>query len=150
MSTAQNNIATERADRLIVPIAASTAINQGDFLEITSNLGVASSTASDTAIGIVDDTNPIASLGGDNNPNLRGAAGAVSVVPIGKYKGCAIVFLPLADGRTSSFFDQVLRTANAQIVSDTGGGTAIGRCLELTTFTGDGSTRMKVLLCGAN
>jgi len=150
MTTAQNNVATERADRLIVPIATGTVVKQGDFIEVTSNLGVVSSTASDSAIGVADDTNPVASLAGDVNPNLGGAAGAISIVPIGIYKGCAIVFLPLANGRTASFFTAILRTADAQIVSDTGGGTAIGRCLELTTFTGDGTTRMKVLLCGAN
>ena len=153
MSTAQNNIATERADRITVPIGTGVVIKQGDFIAISSKLGVSSAAAqpSPAPIGISDDSNPVSSLGGDNNPNVGGAAAAIEVVLTAPYKGCAIVSLPLANSRTAGFWDAIYFTADAQIVTDSSNSaTQCGRCVELVTFTGDGTTRMKVLLCGAN
>ena len=151
MSTAQNNIAVERADRILVPIATTVAINQGDFVKIASKLGVAYAGSSDKAIGISDETNPVASLGGDVNPNLGGAAAAVMVIPIPPYKGAAIAYLPILTGDAPGFFDSLYRTADAQILTTTAGSgpVRVGRCLELVAFAdADSIKRAKVLLCG--
>ena len=153
MSTAQNNVATETADRIIVPLATvAIAINQGDFVKISSKTGVASTGSSDSAIGISDETNPVASIGGGVNPGLKGAAAAIAVVPMTPYKGCAIVYLPILTGDTPGFWDSLYRTGDAQILTTTQGSgpVRVGRCLELTTFTGDSVSRAKVLLCGDN
>jgi len=153
MSTAQNNVATERADRIIVPLSAVTiAINQGDFVKISSKVGVASSGSADSAIGIADETNPVASIGGGCNPGMAGAAAAIAVIPMTPYKGCAIMFLPITSLDSVGFWDAVYRTADSQVLTVTAGGGAIqvGRCVELTAFTGDGTARAKILLCGAN
>ena len=154
MSTAQNMVAVERADSILVPIATTIVIKQGDAVKITSNLGLATSGITDVGIGIADETNPVASLGGDVNPNIGGAAAAIKVIPYVPYKGAAIVYRLLTTSDTPSFWDAIYTTANPQVVTTASGSSAvqIGRCMELVQVTGAASnvTLIKVLLCGAN
>ena len=151
MSTAQNNISTERADRIMAPMATTVAVKQGDLVKVSSNLAVPINGAQDVVIGIADETNPVASLGGDVNPNLGGAAAAIVVVPNAPYKGCAIINMILTSGQTLAFFAAVYQTADPQTVTaSSSSATQIGRCLELVSVSGDGVKKVKVLMCGAN
>ena len=151
MTTAQNNVATERADRLLAPIGAAVAINQGDRIKVSSKLAVVTNGAQDACIGVADESNPVASIGGDMNPNIAGAAGAVAFIPNAPYKGCAVIYMIVNNGETLGFWDAAYMATDPQKVSSSSSSaTQIGRCVELTDFLGDGSKRAKILMCGAN
>ena len=151
MSTAQNNVLVERADRILAPIGTTVAIKQGDLVKVTSNLAVVINGAQDAVIGMADDSNPIASLGGDCNPNIGGAAGAIMVLLNSPYKGCAIINMILTSGQTLAFWTAVYQTADPQTVTaSSSSATQIGRMMGLVSVTGDGVVKVPVLMCGAN
>ena len=151
MSTPQNQVKVLAAEKLLAPIGTGVVIKQGDLFHVTSNLAVANTGAQDATIGMSDDTNPVASLGGDVNPNIGGAAGAISFVPIAPYKGCAVVYRILNNGESLAFWDAAYGTTDPQkCSSSSSSATQIGRCVELVSVTGDDVKRVAILLCGAN
>ncbi len=142
-STAQNNFAG--GPRLTVAAPCSTNdLNQGDLVKISSNLIAVVGAVADVVHGIVDDTTPVSSLGGD--------LAAVAVLRPGPG---VLVRLPLKSGDTPAYGDQLYISSNvatnAQEVSTSSANSAakVGMCRELALVTGDGTLRVLVEFLGA-
>ena len=131
----RNAGASENIQSIFAPISAAFAVNQGDFVIITSNLIALPAAVNATPIGIADMTNPVTSIGGDVNP--------LSIRVIRK----GLVFLKIKNGDTPAFDDALyLSDVDNQTVttSSANSATKVARCRELSAFTGDGS---KLALC---
>ncbi len=63
MSTPKQNFKKSALENVAVPIDSSTEINQGDLIQIVSNLGEPASDATKAVHGVSVDTNPVASIG---------------------------------------------------------------------------------------
>lgn len=136
MTTAQNNEAS-RAERITAPISSAQAINQGDLVKTSSNLAVPISGATDTVLGMADESNPTSSL--------LDTVTKIAVIRPSK----VVVFLVLKNGDTANFDDSLYLTgSNAQEVttSSGGGATKVGACRELAAFAGNGTARLRVEL----
>lgn len=138
-STPQNNYAA--GPRLIVaaPFASSVALNQGDICKIASNALAPLAAVSDVVFGIVDETNPIASIGG-----------TITQASVLRPDAGVLVRLPLKSGDTPSYGDQLYVSSNVatnpQEVSTSSANSAakVGFCRELTAQTSDGTNRILV------
>lgn len=135
MSISQNNVAALKVAAIEAPISPAQAINQGDLVKVTANLAVPVTGATDTPIGWSDDKNPVASL-----------LDTLSKITVNLFTPIDVGFFPIKSGDTPGFWDALYLTADGQILTTASGGgaTKVGRCLELSTFTGDGATRAKV------
>lgn len=138
-STAQNNYAAGPLLIDTAPCSASAAFNQGDFAKVSSNLAVVIAAVGDTIHGMFDTTNPTSSL-------LDTVTKATIIRPgVG-----VLIRVPLKSGDTRAYDDIVYVSTNVatnpqEVSSSSGGGASIvGRCRELASVTGDGSTRILV------
>lgn len=139
MSTVQNNFAAA-SDEVTAPIAAATAVNQGDFVKVVSNLIVPIAAATDTAFGVAGFTNPTVSL--------------LDKVTSGKVSKRGLFWFYLNTGDTVGFDDLVYLTTDPQVVtsSSAGGATKAGRVREWTYYpaasniTGAASNATRILV----
>lgn len=138
MASTPSNAYAGPKDVLEAPVSASQAMNQGDIVKVASNLVLPVAAVADTVFGIVDETNPVASLGDDLTK--------VSVLRSG------IFFLVLKNGDSINFDDVVYISSNVATnpqevsTSSANSATKVGHSRELASITGDGSKRVKIEL----
>lgn len=144
-STPQNNKAAGPELSVAAPIAAATAVYEGDLVKVSSNLIVAVAAVADVVHAMSLDSNPVASLGDQLTriSVLRPGAGV-------------LVRLPLKNGDTIAYDDLVYIGSNVatnpQEISSSSANSAakVGRCREVASFAGDGSKRALIEFLGAS
>jgi len=137
--TAENKVVAFSPEAVIVPMATTTVINQGDRVKITSNLLVPTSAVTDDWIGVADFTNPVASLGDTLSE------GRVLLKD-------NIVYFDAPATETFAFGTLVYQYATGgnyyiqavTIDGSTGTPKLVGTCVEKTAVTGGTGVRVKV------
>lgn len=143
-STKANRHAAGPRLAVAAPCASSATFNQGDLVKVASNLIVVLAAVSDVVHGIVDDSNPVASLGD-----------TLTKVAILRPGPGVLVKLPLKSGDTVAYGDQVYVSSNVatnpQEVSTSSGSSAakVGIVREMASVTAGASTLILIEFLGA-
>ncbi len=143
-STAQNNHAAGPRLAIAAPCDSTATFNAGDIVKITSNKIVVIAAVADVVHAIVDDSNPVTSIGDKLT--------AVAVLRPGPG---VLIRLPLKTGDTPSYGDQLYISSNVatnpQEVSTSSANSAakVGIYRGLALATGDGVARVLVEFLGA-
>lgn len=135
MSNPTNNYVSG-SDSITAPKAAAQAVNQGDFVKVSSNLIVPVAAATDVPIGVARDTSPVVSL-------------LDQLTQVGVIRAGAIVYQYLKAGDTANFGDALyLEGSDPQVVttSSGGGATKVGYCREQAALLGAAANVTRVQL----